>query len=305
MNRRQLLAGGAALWAARAQAAPTLKSRLGITSDEISPDLEKALKFLREFGLGWVEIRNLWGKYVTEQPLAEIKRARTLMDAQGVKLSVLDTALFKCNLPGTTSSRKEDYPYAEQEALLGRALERAPLLGTRFLRVFTFWRADKDPQASWPRVLEHLGKAATRARAAGCTLLVENVNGANVETSAECARMLMALETPALGLAWDPNNARCGGEVPFPDGYRQLDHRRVHHLHLRDATWDAAQKKCQWLPVGKGEVDNLGILRALVKDRFAGTLTLETHWQRPDKNKELATRESLKGLLEVLEKAAT
>jgi hypothetical protein len=52
--------------------------------------------------------------------------------------------------------------------------------------------------------------------------------------------------------------------------------------------------------VGKGQVDNLGLLRALKKDGFAGTLTLETHYQRPDKNKELATRESLQGLLAVL-----
>jgi len=28
---------------------------------------------------------------------------------------------------------------------------------------------------------------------------------------------------------------------------------------------------------------------------------LETHYQRPDKNKELATRESLKGLLQLIE----
>jgi len=37
-----------------------------------------------------------------------------------------------------------------------------------------------------------------------------------------------------------------------------------------------------------------------VKDGFQGTLNLETHHQRSDKNKELATRESLKALLEVI-----
>ena len=31
-------------------------------------------------------------------------------------------------------------------------------------------------------------------------------------------------------------------------------------------------------------------------------MNLETHYQRPDKNKELASRESLKGLLEIIEK---
>jgi L-ribulose-5-phosphate 3-epimerase len=304
MNRRRFLSGAAtaALIPRAAGAAAGLKARLGVTGDEIAPDLERALEVLRELGLGWIELRNLWGKYITEVSVADCKRARALMDHQRVRVSVLDTALYKCDLPGLPSGRKEDYPYAEQDALLGRALERAALLGTRFVRVFSFWRPKAGGvDAADGRIVAHLRKSAERARAAGCVLLLENVNGANVETSAEAARLLAALPSPALGLAWDPNNAYCGGEVPFPDGYRKLDRKRLHHVHLRDAGHDPATGKCVWLPVGKGKVDNLGLLRALEKDGFAGTLTLETHYQRPDKNKELATRESYAGLLAVLE----
>ena len=39
-----------------------------------------------------------------------------------------------------------------------------------------------------------------------------------------------------------------------------------------------------------------------MNDAFQGTLSLETHYERPDKNKELASRESLQGLLEVVRK---
>src|SRR4051794_40517115 len=106
MNRRRFL-GGAATAAliprvARA-AAPPLKARLGVTGDEIAPDLGRALEVLRELGLGWIELRNLWGKYVTEVSVADCKRARALMDRQGVRVSVLDTALYKCDLPGLPS----------------------------------------------------------------------------------------------------------------------------------------------------------------------------------------------------------
>jgi sugar phosphate isomerase/epimerase len=305
MNRRSfvggaLAAGSGMLLQRPALAATAWKSRLGVTSDEIAPDLEGALRFLREFGLGWVELRNVWGKYVTELSLDDCRRARKLMDGAGVKLSVLDSALYKCDLPGVPSGRKEDYPYAAQDAVLARALERAPILGSHFVRVFSFWRGRDG--GGWNRVVDQLGKAAERARGAGCVLLLENVNGANVETGAEAARLLAAVPSPALGLAFDPNNAFCGGEVPFPDGYRKLDKKRLHHVHLRDAALDPQTKKCQWLPVGKGRVDNLGLLRALAHDGFTGTLTLETHYQRPDKNKELATRESLQGLLAVIDK---
>ena len=276
-----------------------LKQRLGITSDEITADFEAALKFIREFGLGWVEIRNLWDTYVTEASLEDCRRAKTLLDKHGVKLAVLDTALYKCNLPGTSTGRKDDYPYREQEALLKRAIERSEILGTRFIRVFSFWRPEQ-PETVFNQVVEHLEKSCAIARASGRVLILENVGGATVETGAEAARLLQAVRSPNLGLLWDPNNAYCGGEKPFPDGYQKLDKKRIYHVHLRDAGRNPSTHRCEWLPVGKGEIDNLGLLRALVKDGFQGTLNLETHYQRPDKNKELATRESLKGLLEVI-----
>ena len=226
MKRRQLLrytgiaAACAALPRPAAMAAPGLRARLGVTSDEISDDLEVALKFLESYELGWVELRRLWGQYVTELSLEDCKRARVLMDRHKVRLSVLDTALYKCDLPGLPSGRKEDYPFDQQAAVLARALERAPILGTRHIRIFSFWRpkdtAAAAAAATWKRIVEEVGKSAEKARKAGATLLLENVNGANAETSVEAARLLAAIPSRGFGLAWDPNNAFCGGRHLFP-----------------------------------------------------------------------------------------
>ena len=308
MRRRDLLnllvgmgAGLAASKLGIAGAAPLARFKLGFTTDEVTQDLEAALQFAREFGLRWVEIRNLWNKYVTDTTLDEARKAKELLDRYGIRLSVLDTAVFKCALPGhkLAGNRKDDYPWTEQEALLKRAIERSEILDTRFIRIFSFWDVE-DPEAAYPAVIEQIQKAAELARKADRVLLVENVGGGLVESSAESVKLMKAVSSPHLGLAWDPGNAFCGGEKPFPDGYSLLDLKRVHHIHLRDAGFDPGTKRCQWLPVGKGTVDNLGLLRALVKDGFTGTLSLETHYQRPDKNKELATRESLQGLLAVV-----
>jgi predicted xylose isomerase-like sugar epimerase len=53
--------------------------------------------------------------------------------------------------------------------------------------------------------------------------------------------------------------------------------------------------------VGDGEFDNLGQIRALLKDGYKGTFTLETHWRDP-KGKTYSSEQSLKGLLEVIAK---
>ena len=309
MNRRkfvrQIGLSAASLWlcGTPGKASPHSKFKLGITTDEVSQDFEVALKFAQEFNLKWVEVRHLWNRYVTEASLQDLKRARSLLAKYQIKVSVLDTSLYKCTLPGTKplGQNRDDYPYPEQAALLKRAIERSELLGTRFIRVFSFWRVE-NPEKVFDRVLEHLDKSVELAKAADRVLLLENVGGCTAETGAEAARLLKSITSQHFGLAWDPNNAYCAGETPFPDGYAHLDKKRIYHVHLRDARRDPQTGRCQWMPVGKGEIDNLGQLRALMNDAFQGTLSLETHYERPDKNKELASRESLQGLLEVVRK---
>jgi sugar phosphate isomerase/epimerase len=296
-----LVAIGGGVPLGRGAADLAARFRLGITGDEVSDDLGSVLRFAREFKLRWLEVRNLGGRYATEVPVDELRQVRAALDAQGIGVSVLDTALYKCTLPGTRPVRpvRDDYAYSAQGALLRRALERSEVLGTRFIRAFSFWRVEQ-PATVFDRVVEEISRAAELARTFGRTLLIENVGNANVETGAEAARLLRAL--PAnVGLLWDPNNAYCGGEVPFPDGYRALDRKRLHHVHLRDARRDGSGQ-CRWLPVGKGAVDNLGLLGALVRDGFMGTLNLETHYRRADGNRELASRESMQGLLGLLAK---
>jgi predicted xylose isomerase-like sugar epimerase len=52
--------------------------------------------------------------------------------------------------------------------------------------------------------------------------------------------------------------------------------------------------------VGDGEFDNLGQLRALLKDGYKGTFTLETHYKNPN-GKAAATRTSLTALLKIIQ----
>jgi hypothetical protein len=59
--------------------------------------------------------------------------------------------------------------------------------------------------------------------------------------------------------------------------------------------------KVVWARVGDGEFDNLGQLRAMRKDGYKGTLTLETHWRDPQ-GKKYSTEQSLKALLYVIAK---
>jgi len=298
LSRRQLATVLAPL-ASLLRALPLSGFRLGITTDEIDDDPLAAARFLRRYGLRWAEVRNIWGPYNTGQPLEKVRQARAIFDEQGVRVSVLDTGFFKIPLPPDTPAgrRKLD----EQWKLLDAAMERAAVFGTRKIRIFTFMlEGDEKPSAkSYGRIDELLREAARRARPGRFLLAVEDIGGGHVSNAAESAELLKRVKDDNVGLTWDPNNAAESGEQPFPAGYRRLDPSRIFHVHLRDYRHDSAGKVV-WTAVGQGEFDNLGQIRALLKDGYKETFTLETHW-RDTQGKLYSTETSLKGLLKIVE----
>jgi len=310
MERREFVAGAttaALLGAVPAWAADVKQFRLGVITDEVTQDFEKALQWVKGFGLQWVELRLVWDKYVTDFTADDVKRANDLLATHGMKVSVVDSPYFKTLLPGTKSkfdSGKSDSlqsDYSQQESILQSAIARAKDFGTEKVRIFSFLRAD-DPDRVFDRVAKELENTAAIAEREGIRLVLENEFSCNVATGAESAAMLQVVKSPALGLNWDPGNAYDAGETPFPNGYELLDKSRIWHMHLKDC---APGKKgdVEWAPIGSGKIDFVGQFRALIRDGYTGTMSLETHYLNAAKNKEASSRESMEGLLKVIRTA--
>ncbi len=298
MTRRSLLSAACA-----ASAAPWLKAlpladiKLGVTSDEISEEPDTAAAFLNRFHLRYAEVRNVFGKYNTELPPAKIKEVRAAFDAHRIQTSIVDTAFFRGQIPADGAALDKEW------TLLETGMDRGDILGCKILRIFAFMPpkgGDVMDSKVFPHTYELLRDAAERAQKRGFRLAVENLKGGYVQTGADCARLLKAVKASNFGVNWDPNNAASAGEKSFPDGYRQIDPKRIYHIHLRDFKHNA-EGSVEWLPVGQGEFDNLGQIRALRKDGFDGTYSLETHWRDP-KGKAYSSEVSLTGLLKVIEK---
>src|SRR5947208_17082764 len=128
-TRRELLAGtAAALLARRLGALPLSQIKLGITTDEIDDDVLTAATFLREHGLKWAEVRNIWGPYNTAQPMEKVREAMKILDANGVRVSIEGTGFFKVPLPPETAEGQKKLD--DQWKLLDASLERAKAFGT-------------------------------------------------------------------------------------------------------------------------------------------------------------------------------
>jgi sugar phosphate isomerase/epimerase len=293
-SRRTLLGG--ALAAGLLKALPLAQIKLGVTSDEIDDDPAVAADFLKRFGLHYVEVRNIKGKYNTSQPPEMVKEARAIFDAHDIQTSVVDTAFFRGAIPADNAALEKEWK------LLDTAMDRGDILGSKVLRTFAFMPKDKNvaDTSVLPRMHELLTEAAKRAQARGFRLAIENLEGSYIQTGADAGRLMKAVSAPNLGINWDPNNAAAAGEKSFPDGYRQLDPARIFSVHLRDYQ-HTPSGKVEWACVGTGEFDHVGQFHALMKDGYKGTYTLETHW-RPPQGKTYATETSLTALLKVIAK---
>jgi L-ribulose-5-phosphate 3-epimerase len=283
---------------------------LAVITDEISQDFGHALEVAaKEFGLGFVELRELWGKNLFALDAKQVAEAGALLGRFKLRVSSIASPIFKVDWPGaplSPFSPKRDqfgasYTFEQQDELLARGFELARTFATTNLRIFDFWRLD-DQTPYRAAIDQKLMDAAAKAGGRGVTLLLENEHACNTATGAEAARTLKAVPSANLKLNWDPGNAAARGETPFPDGYRRLPVARIGYMHCKDLV-RAAGGKTEWAAMGKGVIDYIGQFRALRRDGYRGTLSLETHW-RGGGSPEASSRQSMAGMKDLLCRAA-
>jgi sugar phosphate isomerase/epimerase len=290
--------------AASASPSALTSFKLGAISDGFSDNFGEALRIMKSYGLSWVEIRQVFGVYNTEATPKQIRLMKELVSQNGFKVSVIDSALYKCTLPGTTPSVKErdSYPYDAQMELLKRACERGHALDATKIRGFTFWRV-AEPEGLTERIADELNKAAEVARQEGMRLVIENEETCNAATGQELARVLAKAPAANLGANWDVGNGYLQGEKSFPNGYKALDKSRIWHVHLKGMRCLPGLRSCHEAIAGQGENDLTGQLRQFLRDGYQGTMSLECEFQAPGMSHVETTRRSMEGLLKAAKEA--
>jgi hypothetical protein len=80
-------------------------SKLGIITDELTEDFEKALDFISSQSLAYCEVRELWQKNVVKLSQEELERAKRLIERHRLKVSEIASPIFKYHLPEMPSPR--------------------------------------------------------------------------------------------------------------------------------------------------------------------------------------------------------
>lgn len=314
--RRKFLAGASAM-AAYAAAPNVLRGQspmyptrhlpfhVAVINDEISQDFERSCHVAAvEFGLHYIEVRGMWGKNIVNLDDKELAEARRILAKYKLTVTDIASPLFKVEFPGAKAVPDvhvdqfgAKYSFDRQHEVLDLSVHVAKSLGTSRIRGFDFLRI-ADPKPFLPEIHEHLRKASDVLAKENMIFLLENEPSCNTATGVEAARTMAAVQNANFMLNWDPGNAAAVGEVAYPNGYDPLPKNRIGHCHCKDVV-KGPDGKFEWAAVGTGIVDWKGQIEALVRQKFSGTLSLETHWRGAGTPEE-STRQSMAGLQKIL-----
>lgn len=308
-----VVAGAAAQPFVFAQTAAKSPFKIAVISDEISPDFDHACHVIaREFGLGWVELRGMWGKNLMELGSDQLQEAQKILAKYSLQVTDIASPLFKTDWPGAPRSpygSKGDMhgaaetTFKQQDEILEKSVALAKQFNTGKVRCFDFWRLE-DVKPYRAAIDDKLRSAAESAGKQGILLVLENEFACNTATGREAARTMNAIQTPHLALNWDPGNAVMRGETDaYPAGWEAIPKNRIHHCHCKNAVKNDAGK-IVWSPVDKGYIDWSAQFRALQQAGYKDAVSLETHWRGAGTPEE-STRISWAGMKKNLEASGT
>ncbi len=255
--------------------------RLGILTDEVSPDFDIALDWCRAQGLGHVEVRVIDGANIATLNDEQVRAVRKRVESRGQRVSAVSSPLFKCALdPARPVASGDRFGQAEESIeahfiKLDRVIRSAKMLDATRIRIFSFWR-EREPEKYFDEIVEHLKRAARVADREGVLLLVENEASCNGGFAAEVGAIVRAIDSRAIRALWDPGNEAHGGREAFPSGYAQVKD-VLAHVHLKDA-YHRADGSPRCVPLGSGDVRWIEQFRALGADGYDGLFTIETHY---------------------------
>ncbi len=286
--------------------------RLGVITDEIDPDLTRALEVARALVVAEVELNGLWGRNVVELTAAELARVEMLVHEAGLRVCMVSTPAFKSIVLDELVEPVRAPEVAAQMAWVRRGCELARRFGAPYVRVFSFRRCGMvglgnpsprlpggGPLPDWAldRIVSVLSSAADMARESGVALAHENVRSCWGNSCRNTARILAAVDHPWLRVFWDRGNEYVSGGNPFPAGY-EAARPFIVHVHLKNAVVvDPARGLTRWERIGGGDLDFRPMLERLRADGYAGAVVLETHWRGEGLTKEESTRRSWADLL--------
>ncbi len=231
-------------------------------ADEMDSNFDAQIEGLKKLGMSYIEPRGIDGKNVSEISEEEAKAVKAKLDAAGIKVSSIGSPIGKIDINGDFQAHLE---------LLKKVIKTAKILDTKYIRVFSFFMDTTKAAEYKDKVLSQMKRMVEIAEAEGVILLHENEKGIYGDVPERCMDIVEYVNSPALGVVFDPANfVQCGAET-YPYGFNLLKN-HITYMHIKDALADG-----EVVPAGYGIGHVPEILTELDKMGYTGFTSLEPH----------------------------
>lgn len=261
-------------------------------ADEIAPQLDVQLKVVKELGMDHICVRAADGKGIADYTVEEFRESiLPRLNAAGVKISSLGSPIGKIDID-------DEAAYEKQLQQLEQLCQICQLSGCKYIRMFSFWMKDKNPDDWKEEVLKKLRGFAAVAEKYDVILLHENEKDIYGDIGSRCKTILDELASPHFKAAFDfANFVQCGEDA---ETCWELLKEHVVYIHIKDAVYGNNENVV--CGTGDGKIAKI-LKKAIREDGYQGFLTLEPHLVLFDTFKSLETEEGAAELQQHMNKA--
>ncbi len=213
------------------------KILLSAFADEYADSTLEQLEALKDFGIGYTEVRHLNGRNISVLTPAEVKEAKKQLDSYGIKVSAIGSPIGKIKLDSDLDYHLE---------MARGVFEAANVFETRYVRTFSFYAPDgKNIADMKDEVISKLERLVILARQYGVTLCHENEANIYGDVPSRCLE-IMTHFGGEMKCVFDMGNFVLESVDPY-DAYMTL-REHIAYFHIKDALYEGAI-----VPAGKGE----------------------------------------------------
>lgn len=238
-----------------------------IINDEISQDIDVSLKLCCKHKFPGIEIRSVGNTAPHMLSAMQCKDIVSKVTDLGMKISAFSSPAFKSSIPAGVAE------VAECENILKQSIERCLLLGSKTMRIFSFFRGEHPDLCV---AAEAMNSILSAVDTGGVNLAIESGTLTNCPTAALAQELLGKIERRNVGILWDPGNSVFSGyDTGKPlGGLEDLSVADLIHVHIKDPRGTS-----EYVRLGAGDLDWCAILSSLADQGYNGAVSLETHWR--------------------------
>lgn len=236
-------------------------------ADEISSSLDEQLSCLAALGMQHLSLRSADGKGIADYTVDEIKAGiLPRLNAAGVKVSSIGSPIGKVGID-------DEDGFQKQLVQLDTLCQIANLLGTRYLRMFSFFiPVGQDPAQYRDKVMNRLRQFIAIAEKYNVILIHENEKDIYGDIGVRCRDLADTLGCEHFKACFDyANFVQCGEDTEV---CWNLLKDQVIYIHIKDAV--RTNKENVLCGTGEGKIEKL-LKQAIRDEGYQGFLTLEPH----------------------------